>query len=213
VVGLLSPRVTRRFGKNSPNFGKSSQNSCQTKKWQHINIKAQFESQRHLHQPFFEPLKYTCNKPCFETAYLGENAKQLPKQKVSQTITIPLGFFIFSKVAMGIWKWPNWQKLAQSGHPAVAIGVMSSGNCRNRANVGRASVGRDIVSPPKHKPHIKCPFIRIILLNGLLTSYIFGKSNFLTIFCQNFCLLEWINMANSSKLELISQHFSFFVTY
>jgi hypothetical protein len=41
-----------------PNLEKISQNSCQAKNCQHINIKAQFESQRHLHQPTFEPLKF-----------------------------------------------------------------------------------------------------------------------------------------------------------
>jgi len=39
----------------------------------------------------------TYNKPCFETAYLGENVINLLKQKVSQDVAIILGNFIFSK--------------------------------------------------------------------------------------------------------------------
>jgi len=37
------------------------------------------------------------NKPCFETAYIGENVKNLLKQKVDQNVAISLGYFIFSK--------------------------------------------------------------------------------------------------------------------
>jgi len=38
----------------------------------------------------------TCNKPCFETAYLGENVTNLLQQKVAQNVTISWGYFIFS---------------------------------------------------------------------------------------------------------------------
>jgi hypothetical protein len=55
-------------------FFKRSQNSCQTKKCQHFFVKAQFESQKHLHQTSFETLKY--NKPFFETAYLCKMQKK-----------------------------------------------------------------------------------------------------------------------------------------
>jgi hypothetical protein len=79
-----------------PNFSKSSPNSLQAKKGQNIYNKAQFESQKHLHQTPFETLN-TYNKPCFETAYLGENVIDLLKQKVTQNVAISLGYFIFSK--------------------------------------------------------------------------------------------------------------------
>ncbi len=44
-------------------------------------------------KPFLKH-KNTYNKPCFETAYLGENLLQ---HKVAQNIAISLGYFIFSK--------------------------------------------------------------------------------------------------------------------
>jgi hypothetical protein len=47
-------------------------------------------------EPLLKP-KTTYNKPCFETAYLGENVINLQLQKVAQNITISLGYFIFSK--------------------------------------------------------------------------------------------------------------------
>jgi hypothetical protein len=38
----------------------------------------------------------TNNKPCFETAYLGENVKTIFKQKSSPKLS--LGYFIFTKI-------------------------------------------------------------------------------------------------------------------
>jgi hypothetical protein len=38
-------------------------------------------------KPLLKP-KNTCNKPYFETAYLGKNVKKWPKQKVAQNVTI-----------------------------------------------------------------------------------------------------------------------------
>ncbi len=43
-----------------------------------------------------EPLN-TYNKPCYETAYLGPNAKKILKQKVAKNVTILLGCFVFFK--------------------------------------------------------------------------------------------------------------------
>jgi hypothetical protein len=63
--------VTRRLGKNLPNFSKNSPNSSQV---QENYISAQFESPNHLPQTSFETLKYlqqTMRRNCF----LGENEK------------------------------------------------------------------------------------------------------------------------------------------
>ncbi len=79
---------------NAP-FLKRSQNSSQTKKWRHFFIKAQFESQEHLHQTTFETLKY--NKPCFETAYSHKIKKKCLCKKVAQNVDISLRCFIISK--------------------------------------------------------------------------------------------------------------------
>jgi hypothetical protein len=67
-------RVTRRFLKNLHNFSKSSSNGLKVKKGQNIY-----------------------NKPCFETAYLGENGINLLQHKVAQKVAISLGYFMFSK--------------------------------------------------------------------------------------------------------------------
>ncbi len=40
-------------------------------------------------------IKY--RKQCFETAYLGENVKNLPKQNIAQNVAFSLGFFCFLK--------------------------------------------------------------------------------------------------------------------
>jgi hypothetical protein len=50
-------QVTRRLEKNLPNFSKKSPKSCQVKKSQNINNKAQFENPKHLHQTTFKTLK------------------------------------------------------------------------------------------------------------------------------------------------------------
>jgi hypothetical protein len=47
-------------------------------------------------KPLLKP-KNSYNKPCFETAYLGESVINSLQQKVAQNITISLGYFIFSK--------------------------------------------------------------------------------------------------------------------
>jgi hypothetical protein len=59
TCSAVAIRVTRRLvKKNRPNYRKSSPNSCQIKKCQNIFIKAQFESQKHLHQTPSKLLKY-----------------------------------------------------------------------------------------------------------------------------------------------------------
>ncbi len=47
-------------------------------------------------KPLSKP-KNAYNKPCFETAYLGENVINLLQQKVAQNIAISMSYFIFSK--------------------------------------------------------------------------------------------------------------------
>ncbi len=47
-------------------------------------------------KPLLKP-KYTYNKPCFETAYIGKNVINLLQQKVAQNVHISLGNFILSK--------------------------------------------------------------------------------------------------------------------
>ena len=48
-----------------------------------LNLKAQ----NIYIKPLLKP-KNTCNKPYFETAYLGKNVKNWAKQKVAQNVTI-----------------------------------------------------------------------------------------------------------------------------
>ncbi len=50
-------------------------------------------------KPLLKP-ENTYNKPCFKTAYLGQNVINLLKQKVAQYVAISLGFLIFSKIIM-----------------------------------------------------------------------------------------------------------------
>jgi hypothetical protein len=47
-------------------------------------------------KPLLKP-KNTYNKPCFETAYLGETGINLLQQKIAPKVAISLGYFIFSK--------------------------------------------------------------------------------------------------------------------
>ncbi len=86
-----------------PNFSKSSPKSLQGKRGQNICNKAQFESPKHLDETTFKP-KNTYNKPCFETAYLGENVINLLQQKGAQNIPMSLGYFIFKKIIMSLQK-------------------------------------------------------------------------------------------------------------
>jgi hypothetical protein len=54
------------------------------------------KAQNIYNKPLSKPLN-TYNKPCFETAYLGENLLNLLKQKIAQKIAMILGYFILSK--------------------------------------------------------------------------------------------------------------------
>jgi hypothetical protein len=94
--------------KISPNIGKSHQNSFQVKKYQNIYTKLTLKVQTTYIKPLMKPLT-AYNKACFETAYLGENAKKLLKQKVAQSVASSLGYFIFSKSHNG------HQKVARFG--------------------------------------------------------------------------------------------------
>jgi hypothetical protein len=72
----MGTRVTRKLTKNSPNIWKCSQNCSQY-------IKAEIE---HLHPNAFN-VKQSTTKPCFETAYLAKNVKNV-QVKSSQTAKI-----------------------------------------------------------------------------------------------------------------------------
>jgi hypothetical protein len=61
-------------------------------KGQNIYNKAQFDSPKDPQQTTFETSKYLQ-----QTAYLGENSRNLLKQKVAQIVVIILGYFILSK--------------------------------------------------------------------------------------------------------------------
>jgi hypothetical protein len=50
--------MTRRLGKNQPNFGKVAQTVAQPQNCQNINFKAQFESTKHQNKTIFEAYKY-----------------------------------------------------------------------------------------------------------------------------------------------------------
>jgi hypothetical protein len=60
----------------------------------------------------------TYNKPCFEIAYLGENVINLLKQKSSPLFWATSSF---QKIILSLLKLPNWQKIAQSGHPVYDL--------------------------------------------------------------------------------------------
>jgi hypothetical protein len=59
------------------------------------NIKAPFERPKHLDLTSF--------KSCYETSYLGENVKHLPKQKVAQNVNISLGYFFWPDQNFGFF--------------------------------------------------------------------------------------------------------------
>ncbi len=95
--------MIRRFEIFFTQFAKSSPKSLQGKRDQNIYNNAQFESPKHLHQTTLKP-KNTYNKPCFESAYLGENVINLPQQNVAQNIPMSLGYVIFKKITMSLQK-------------------------------------------------------------------------------------------------------------
>jgi hypothetical protein len=110
--------VTRRFEKNCPIFQKVAPKVSKAKEAKISTIKLNLKAQNIYIKPLFKP-KNTYNKPCFETAYLGENVINLLQQKGTQDITIYLGYFIFFKIIRSLQKCPNWRKIAQFGHPGV----------------------------------------------------------------------------------------------
>jgi len=87
-----------------PNFSKSCQNSLQAKKNAKISTtKLNLKAQNIYIKPLLKPSN-TCNKPCSETAYLGENVINLLQQKVAQIVSIFWGYFTFSKTIMSLQK-------------------------------------------------------------------------------------------------------------
>jgi hypothetical protein len=61
------------------------------------------ESPKHLQQTTFENSK-CIQRPCFETAYLGDNVIDLLNQKAAQNVAISLGYFIFPNIIMSLQK-------------------------------------------------------------------------------------------------------------
>jgi hypothetical protein len=89
-------RVTKRYGKNSPNFSRSNQSSLQAKRCQNIYNKVQFKSPKHLQQTTLETLKHL-QQSIFLNCLFRQKCINLLKPKVTQNVTISLGYFIFSK--------------------------------------------------------------------------------------------------------------------
>jgi hypothetical protein len=61
-------------------------NSLQAKKAKISTTKLNLKAQNSYITPLLKP-RITYNKPCFETAYLGENVINLLKQKVAKNVT------------------------------------------------------------------------------------------------------------------------------
>jgi hypothetical protein len=103
--------------KNCPIFPKVAQTVSKPKKAKIFETKLNLKAQNIYIKPLLKPYN-AYNKPCFETAYLGENVIHLLQQKVAQNVAISLGYFIFSKNhnEHPIAQLPKWQKNAQSGH-------------------------------------------------------------------------------------------------
>ncbi len=89
----------QKIGKKLTKFWKNSPKQSPSPKMpKYLHKKSIWESKNINVKPFLKPLS-TCNKPYFEidTAYLGENVLNLPKQKVAQNVSISLRYLIFSK--------------------------------------------------------------------------------------------------------------------
>jgi hypothetical protein len=81
-------------------------------------IRDGFESPKDVRQTTFK----TCNKPRFETTYLGEN---VTVKAVAKSIPKCCHFFgllhLHKKITKTFQKWPKWQKVAQSGRPVIVF--------------------------------------------------------------------------------------------
>ncbi len=83
-------RVTRRLENICQNFGKSSQTVAKPKSAKISTLNLNLKVQNIYIKPLFKP-KNTGNKHYFKIVHLGENVKNLLKQKVAQNVTISLG--------------------------------------------------------------------------------------------------------------------------
>jgi hypothetical protein len=88
--------VTKKMCKKLPIFQKVAQTVSKPKNAKISTTKLNLKDQNIYIKPLLKPWN-TYNKPCSETAYLGENVINLLKQKVDQNVTISLGYSIFSK--------------------------------------------------------------------------------------------------------------------
>jgi hypothetical protein len=84
----------RILGKICPNFQKVAKTSFQAKK---PKSKFVLKVQIGYIKALFKP-QNTYNKPCFETAQLGENVKKIDQAKHSQKVAISFGSIIFPKI-------------------------------------------------------------------------------------------------------------------
>jgi hypothetical protein len=107
----------RMIGKKWPIFKKSCQNSYQAKNVKISTSKFNLNSIIPTFNPFWNLNTY--NKPCFETANIFKKVLYLLKQKVTQNITISLGYFTLSKNHNDHPKVAHldWKKISKSGHP------------------------------------------------------------------------------------------------
>jgi hypothetical protein len=88
--------VARRFEKNHPIFQKVAQKVSKSKKAKISTTKLNLKAKNIYIKPLLKPQK-TNNKPCFETAYLGEYVINLLQQKSSLKCCHFFCYFIFSK--------------------------------------------------------------------------------------------------------------------
>ncbi len=77
--------------KNSPIFQKVAQASYNPNNAKISISKLILKDQNIYIKPLLE-LYNTHNKLCFETAYLGKNVINVPKQKLAQNVAISLGY-------------------------------------------------------------------------------------------------------------------------
>jgi hypothetical protein len=77
-------------GKNHPNLGESSQNNCQTKKYQSIFIKAKLESSNCLHHTSSKLLNYL-KQMIFFTKNFSWAFKNSPNDEISPNLVTLTG--------------------------------------------------------------------------------------------------------------------------
>ncbi len=113
MKGGMLASVTRRLVKIAQNFVKVAKRPRNIPKYQSTiwKFKTYIKS--------FLKLWNTFNKPCFETASLGNSVNKIGKV-VAQNMSIS-----FNKITMSLQKKPKLLKISKSGHPVVGIEVSS----------------------------------------------------------------------------------------